>query len=131
MGKVKMIDKLEIRPQGEYILVKVDQVQEEKTSGGIIVPSMALQNKKTQTGVVIEVGQGRRDPQNIDRRVPVDCAPGDRILFACLIGYPIMIKDEEYVLIKYNDIMAFVKEESRMVDDLEGVVVTDDKKKVL
>lgn len=117
MSKVKVIDKLEIVPQTEFILVKVDQDQDEKTSGGIIVPMGALQNKKTQTGVIVAVGPGRIDPQGIRTRVPMDCEVGQKVLFACYIGYPIMISNVEHVIIKHNDVMAVVHEESHIVDD--------------
>lgn len=130
MGRqVKVIDKLEIQPQGEFILVKVDKDDDEKTAGGIIIPAGALQNKKTQTGTIVSVGDGRRDPNDYSKRVPVDCVVGQRILFACFIGYPIMIASEEHVIIKHLDIMGTVKEDARMVED-DGTIVTDDKRSV-
>lgn len=137
MGRqVKVIDKLEIVPQGEFILVKVDQEDDEKTAGGIIIPVGALQNKKTQTGVIVGVGKGRRslvhcdvDDTELFPRIPMDCQVGQRILFACFIGYPIMIAREEHVIIKFNDIMGFVNEVAHMVED-DGTLVTDDKRSV-
>lgn len=125
MSRVKVIDKLEIFPVSEYILVKVDPDEDERTSGGIIIPAGALQNKKTQTGVIAKVGPGRRDPQGFERRIPVDCEVGDRIIFACYIGYPLVIKSEEYVLIKHNDIMGFIHEDFHHVDDEDGEIECD------
>lgn len=128
MSKIKIVDKLEVKPQTEFILVKVDPDQdaETKTAGGIIIPTAAMTNKKTQTGVIVGVGEGRRDPNDWSKRVPVDCKIGDHILFACFIGYPLVIKDQEHVIIKHNDIMAIVNEESRVVED-DGSVPSDRK----
>lgn len=124
-NRVKVVEKLELKPATEFIVVKVDQEEDEQTAGGIIIPTGALANKKTQTGTIVAVGPGRRDPQNIERRVPIDCEPGERILFACYIGYPVVIKGEEYVIIKHNDIMARVAEDSHFVegDDVGKVQV--------
>lgn len=113
---VKIIDKLELIPRGEYIVVKVDKEEPEKTAGGIIIPTAALANKKTQTGTIIAVGPGRRDPQDTSKLIPMDCAVGDRILFAAYIGYPYVIKQEEYIIIKHLDIMSNILEESHMID---------------
>lgn len=121
MSQVKVIDKLQIKPAGEFILVSVDPEEETKTSGSIIVPTAALANKKTQTGTIVEVGEGRRNPHNPTEKIPMDCAKGQRILFACFIGYPFVINGVEHVIIKHNDIMAFVDEESHYVDYSEGM----------
>ena len=124
--KVKIVEELKIHPASEFILVKVDQEDDEQTAGGIIIPTGALQNKKTVTGVIVEVGPGRRDPQDIHRRVPMDCEPGERILFAAFIGYPLVIKGEEFVIIKHNDIMGWVNEKSRYVEGEEAENVETD-----
>lgn len=126
-NRVKVVEKLEIEPASEFIVVKVEAEDDEKTAGGIIIPTGALANKKTQTGVVMSVGPGRRDPQNIERRIPVDCSVGERIIFACYIGYPLVIKGEEYVIIKHTDIMGRVHEDSHYVEgDAVAEVKTDE-----
>lgn len=118
--KVKVVDALSIDPAGEFIMVKVDQETDEMTSGGIIIPTGALANKKTQTGVIVSVGPGRRDPQDMERRIPIDCVVGQRILFAAYIGYPLVVKGEEFVIIKHNDIMGTVDEEFHYVEGEEA-----------
>lgn len=121
--KIKKINKLEINPTSEFILVKVDPDEDvERTAGGILIPKGALNNKKTQTGTVVAIGSGRRDPHNMDKRIPMDCDVGQKILFAVYIGYPVMVPGdeghhEEHVIIKHSDIMAFVKEDFEYVED--------------
>lgn len=95
-------------PQSEFVLVKVDKEEEERTSSGIIVPVTVHANKKTQTGTIVAVGEGRRDPNDFSRRVPMDCHPGQRILFASYIGYPVTINGEEHLIIKSLDIMSLI-----------------------
>lgn len=115
MTETKVVDEIELHPSSEYILVKVDKDKDWTRSAGslIIVPEQP-NNKKTQTGVIVAVGPGRRDPNNYSNHVPMDCEKGERILFACFIGYMVTMNGEDYVLIKYNDIMARVTEKSHI-----------------
>jgi co-chaperonin GroES (HSP10) len=107
-----MIKVEDIKPCDDYILVKIDPDEEQKR-GLIIVPTTVAANRKTDTGTIIAVGPGRRDPNNLSERIPVDCEPGDRILFATFIGYPIwQVGEDGYFMIKYNDKMAFLERES-------------------
>lgn len=130
--KVKVIDKLDILPSGEFILVKVDKDDDEvKTAGGVIIPTYALENKKTHTGVIVAIGEGRRPVQPIASSIeeypkaPMDADVGERILFAAFIGYPLVIQGVEHVIIKINDIMARVHEEFHYLEgkDAEGIEV--------
>jgi len=131
MSKIKIYDDIKVHPASEFILVKVDQDEEQQTSGGLVIPTQALANKKTVTGVIVEVGPGRLNAgaDGIERRNPMDCEAGQHILFAVFIGYPLLIKGEEHVIIKYNDIMCFVDAASHEVEN-DGTVVTDDKRRI-
>ena len=48
---------MKIKPLGDRVLVKPSEVDEEKSSGGIIIPDTA--KEKPQEGTVIAVGHGR------------------------------------------------------------------------
>lgn len=109
MPTQRVTDDIKLSPASEFIVVKLDQDSEERM-GRIVIPPTAAPNKKTQTGVVAAVGPGRRDPTNIERRIPIDCEVGQRVLLACFIGYPLKIKGDEFVIVKHNDIMAQVEE---------------------
>ena len=131
--KFKVVDKLEIAPNNDFVLVKVDSDDaEEVTSGGIIVPRGALQNKKTCTGIVVSAGPGRIDPST-KCLLPMTAVVGSRILFAAFIGYPIMIGFEgEHVIIKDYDIMAVVKEDAHWVDEVNATeLILDSQRNVV
>lgn len=117
MGTVKIVKDISITPSTEFIVVKVDQEEAQKTAGGILIPQLALQNKKTMTGVVVSVGPGRKDANGV--HVPaVDVKVGDRVLFACFIGYPLVLGEKgEHVLIKHGDVMGWVAEDAEYVEE--------------
>lgn len=127
MAKVKVVHSLDVKPNGEHILVKLCGEVDEKTSGGIIVPQSSMQNKKTADSIIVAVGEGRRDPSDPSKRIPMDCKVGDHVLHALFIGYPMVIKGEDFMLIKHNDILAFLDEKSTVVEGEEALKVDIDK----
>ncbi len=54
-----MVQITKVEPQGERVFVKVDEV-EEKSAGGILLPSSAV--SKPSQGSVVAVGPGRANP---------------------------------------------------------------------
>ena len=77
---------------------------EEKVSvkGGIIIPDTA--KEKPQECEVIAVGAGRQTDKG--ERVPMDVKAGDRILFGKYSGTEIKIDDQEYLILKEDEILA-------------------------
>src|SRR5258708_14861988 len=78
--------------------------REEVTKSGIVIPDTA--KEKPQEGTVIAVGSGRL-LDNGDR-APIDVHEGDRILFAKYGGTEFKLDDEEYLVLKENDILAII-----------------------
>lgn len=115
MSQVKVVESMVFNPKNDFVVVKVDKEEAEKTAGGIIIPAGALPNKKTQTGVVFRRGPGRPNAATGDL-IPMSTEVGERVLFACFIGYPIIVKGEEYVIIKDYDCMSGVEEQASYVD---------------
>ena len=76
---------MKIRPLHDRILVKrIDE--EEKTSGGIIIPDSA--KEKPQEGRVVAVGNGKvADDGSVS---PLDVKKGDKILFSKYSGSEVM-----------------------------------------
>ena len=69
-----------IKPLGDRVLVKIKEA-EEKTMGGILLPSTA--QSKPQGGEVVAVGEGRTIGKNkIDITVPVTASQTSLSLFA-------------------------------------------------
>ena len=91
---------MKFRPLHDRVVVKrIDA--EEKTAGGIIIPDTA--KEKPQEGEVIAVGNGRREKGEL---IPLDVKAGDRVLFGKYSGNDIKIDDEEYMILKEDEILA-------------------------
>ena len=94
---------MKIRPLQDRILIhRVEE--EEKTSGGIIIPDSA--KEKPQEGVVVATGKGKvRDDGTI---TPLDVAAGDRVLFGKYAGTDVTLDREEYTILREDDILAII-----------------------
>ena len=91
-------------PLGDRILVKRSDNDEQTTSGGIIIPDTA--KEKPQEGEVIAVGGGRI--LDSGERQPVDVAVGDLVLFAKYGGTEVTYDNDEYLILREDDILAKV-----------------------
>jgi len=93
-----------VRPLGDRILVKRLE-EEEIMKGGIIIPDTA--KEKPQRGEVVAVGLGRLDDDG--KRIPLDVKEGDNILFGKYAGNEVTIDDEEYLIMREDDVLAVVE----------------------
>ena len=93
-----------LTPLHDRIVVR--RVEEsETTRGGIIIPDTA--KDKPQEGEVVSVGKGKI---NEDGKVfPLDVKAGDRILFGKYAGTEIKIEDEEYLILREDEVLAIVE----------------------
>jgi chaperonin GroES len=90
-----------ITPLHDRVLVR--RLEEKETvKGGIIIPDTA--KEKPQEGEVIAVGAGKLNEKG--DRIPLDVKAGDRILFGKYSGNDIKIDDEEYMIMKEDEILA-------------------------
>jgi len=89
-----------ITPLHDRVLVRRIE-EKEVVKGGIIIPDSA--KEKPQEGEVIAVGNGRREKGEL---IPLDVKPGDRVLFGKYSGNDIKIDDEEYMILKEDEILA-------------------------
>jgi len=94
---------MEFRPLHDRVLVqRLDQ--EEKTSGGIIIPDTA--QEKPMEGKIIAVGSGaRRDDGTI---VPLDVKAGDRVLFGKWSGTEVKVEGNELIIMKESDLLGVI-----------------------
>src|SRR6476659_10788520 len=89
-----------ITPLRDRVLVR--RLEEKETAkGGIIIPDTA--KEKPQEGEVIAVGAGMVEK---GRRIPLDVKAGDRILFGKYTGSDIKIDDQEYLILREDEILA-------------------------
>jgi len=94
-----------IQPLHDRILVKRLEEQQEVKKGGIIIPDTA--KEKPQEGEVIAVGPGKRDEQG--KLVPMDVKAGDKILFGKYSGSEVKLGDEEYLIMREEDVLGILK----------------------
>ncbi len=92
-----------IQPIGDHILVKVLEA-EEKTKGGIVLPDTA--KEKPQKGEVIAAGKGKLLDDGALK--PLEAKVGDKILFGKYSGTEITHEDEEFLILKEEDVLAIV-----------------------
>lgn len=96
--------KLNLRPLADRVIVEpLDQ--EEKTAGGILLPETA--KEKPQEGVIVAIGPGRWDEDG-KKRVEMEVALGDKVVFAKYSGSEIKLNDKKYLILSEKDILAVV-----------------------
>jgi chaperonin GroES len=89
-----------VTPLHDRVLVK--RIEEKETvKGGIIIPDSA--KEKPQEGEVIAVGAGKIEK---GERIPLDVKAGDRILFGKYSGTEIKLDDQEYLILREEEILA-------------------------
>jgi chaperonin GroES len=95
---------MKFRPLGDRVVVRRVK-EEQKTSGGIIIPDTA--QEKPQEGEVISVGPGARDEHG--KRVVPEVKAGDHVLFGKWSGTEVKIDGEELLIMKESDIMGIIE----------------------
>ena len=94
---------MKIRPLHDRILVKRVEEQEVK-KGGIIIPDTA--KEKPQEGKVVAVGTGKVNDEG--KKIPLDVKAGDRILFGKYSGSEVKVEDEEYLILREEDVLGII-----------------------
>ncbi|HVR95943.1 MAG TPA: co-chaperone GroES [Thermoanaerobaculia bacterium] len=94
---------MNIRPLHDRVLVKRIETQEQMR-GGIIIPDTA--KEKPQEAEVIAVGPGKLSDDG--KRSPMDVKEGDRILMGKYSGSEIKIEDNDYVILREDEILAVI-----------------------
>jgi len=92
----KTANKISLKPIGNRVVAKRTE-QEETTKGGIILPDSAKQ--KQETAVVVAIGNGK----------DISVAIGDTILMDKYASQEVKIDDEEFIVVKAEDIIAIVE----------------------
>jgi chaperonin GroES len=93
-----------IKPLGDRILVK--RIEEEEVhKGGIIIPDTA--KEKPQQGSIVAVGSGKVNEDG--SRIPLEVKAGDRVLFGKYAGSEVKIGDEEYLIMREDDILGIIE----------------------
>jgi chaperonin GroES len=93
---------MKLKPLGDRLIVKAVE-EEETTSSGIVLPDTA--KEKPQKGKVIAVGDGKWDDEG-EKRIPLDVAEGDEVLYSKYGGTEIKIEGEELLVLRESDVLA-------------------------
>ena len=95
---------MKLVPLGDKVVLK-QLVAEETTKSGIVLPGQA--KEKPQQAEVIAVGPGGMvDGKETVMQVKV----GDKVIYSKYAGTEIKLEEEEYIIVKQNDIVAVVVE---------------------
>lgn len=96
---------MNLRPLADRVIVE-PQDKEEQTSGGILLPETA--KEKPQEGIVLAAGPGRWDEDG-KKRLPLEVAVNDRVVFAKYSGTEIKIGDKKLLILSEKDILAVLE----------------------
>ena len=91
---------MNMRPLHDRVLLKRIEEQE-SIRGGIIIPDSA--KEKPQEGEVVAVGNGKRLEDGTI--LPLELQAGDRVLFGKYSGTEIKLDDEEYLILREEEIL--------------------------
>lgn len=94
---------INIRPLYDRVVVR--RLEEDTTSGGIVIPDSA--KDKPSRGEVIAVGPGKRG--NNGNYCDIGVKVGEKILFGKYAGTEVEVAGSDYVVMREDDIMAVVE----------------------
>ncbi|MBO4697251.1 MAG: co-chaperone GroES [Lachnospiraceae bacterium] len=95
---------MKLRPLGDKVVLK-QKAAEETTKSGIILTTSA--QEKPQEAIVIAVGPGGM----VDgKEVTMLVKEGDQVIYSKYAGTNVKLGDEEFIVVKQNDIIALVEE---------------------
>ena len=99
-----------VRPLHDRVLIKRIE-QEETVKGGIIIPDSA--KEKSQEGEVVAVGTGKTLENG--SIVPLEVKKGDRILFGKYSGTDIRLQDQDYLILREDEIVGVLTHADKAV----------------
>ena len=94
---------MKVRPLHDRLLIR--RIEEtDSVKGGIIIPDTA--KEKPQEGVVIAVGNGKILDDGTRQNMEVKS--GDHILFGKYSGTDIKVEDEEYLILREEEVLGIL-----------------------
>ncbi len=95
---------MKVKPLHDRVIVKRIE-EDETTKGGIIIPDTA--KEKPIQGEVVAIGEGKIHEDGSRR--PVDVKVGDRVLFGKYSGTEVKFDDDDFLVMREDDVMAIVE----------------------
>ena len=90
---------MKLVPLGDRVVLK-QCVAEETTKSGIVIPGQS--KEKPQQAEVIAVGPGGV----VEGKVEMHVTAGQQVIYSKYAGTNVEIDDEEYIIVKQDDILA-------------------------
>ncbi len=87
---------MNLRPLGDRLVIK-QAVAEETTKSGIVLPGQT--KEKPQEATIVAVGSGVKEELKV----------GDTIIYSKYSGNNVKVDDEEYIIVKEEDILAVLQ----------------------
>lgn len=94
---------MKLNPIGERIVIRKLE-KEEKTASGIVLPSSA--QEAPQYAEVVAISDKVKNNDELKNAVKV----GDKVIYQKYAGTEVKSKDEEFVIVKLEDVLAVVEE---------------------
>lgn len=95
---------MNFRPLHDRVLVERVE-QEQKTSGGIIIPDTA--QEKPMEGKVVAVGDGHKAEDG--KVTKLDVKKGDKVLFGKWSGTEVKMDGKELLIMRESDILGVIQ----------------------
>ena len=93
-------------PLTDHIVLKAVEA-EEITTSGIVIPDSI--KEKPQHGLVVAVGPGKMNEAGTVETI--ELKDGDRILYQKYTGQEIAVDKQEYIVIRFQDVLARLEED--------------------
>jgi chaperonin GroES len=93
---------MNLKPLGDRLIVKAIE-EEQTTASGLVLPDTA--KEKPQRGKVLAAGDGRWDEDG-EKRIPLDVAAGDTVLYSKYGGTEIKVDGEDLLVLRESDVLA-------------------------
>jgi chaperonin GroES len=97
---------MNLKPLGDRLIVKAID-EEQTTASGLVLPDTA--KEKPQKGKVLAAGEGRWDEDG-EKRIPLDVAEGDTVLYSKYGGTEIKVDGEDLLVLRESDVLAKIDE---------------------
>ena len=94
---------MKLVPLGDRVVLK-QLIAEESTKSGIVIPGQS--KEKPQQAEVIAVGPGGTVA---GKEVVMNVSVGQTVIYSKYAGTTVEIDDEEYIIVKQDDILAIVE----------------------
>ena len=95
---------MNLKPLRDRVVIKPIE-PEEVTKTGIVIPDTA-RKERPQEGEVVAVGGGKLDEKG--KPMPMEIKVGDKVIYSKYGGSEIKIDDQEYLIMREEDILAIV-----------------------